>query len=61
MPIIRIRPLPPIPKRFAVSFGRSLARQRRRAVPVSMDDLDYREVITAFLECGNSPFRDCRE
>ena len=63
--------LPPIPKLFAVSppvaskdksFGPHPAcppeHQRRRALPVSMDEIDYREVITAFLENDNPAFHD---
>jgi hypothetical protein len=60
VPPIRIRPLP-IPKPFAVPPPATSGdgtypgpvRQRRRAPPVSMNEIDYREVITAFLESDN--------
>ena len=71
LPPISIRPLPLIPKPFAVpppvtsghvSFGvhpaYSPVHQRRRVPRVSLDEIDYREVITAFLENDDSVFHD---
>jgi hypothetical protein len=63
MPIIHRRPLPPVPKPFAVappvaSSARGHARHRKRAPPASTDELDYREVISAFLENDNPAFHD---
>lgn|SRR5258706_61879 len=34
------------------------APQRRRDLPVSTDEIDYREAITAFLENDNPNYRD---
>ena len=63
-----IQPLPPVPKLLVaplppspedVPFRPIPTRRRRRVLPASLDDLDYREVITSFLECDNPAFYDC--
>jgi len=66
-PAVPTRPLPPIPKSCTepppltsedASFSTYPERSRRQRRTLSMDELDYREVITAFLENDNPAFND---